>query len=1110
MPQHSTNIHDIIPQYTRVAADALRGMSAAAHIPFLKSVCTLSTAIISMIENMKFQKDQCLRMAEDNHRVLCALMALCIHSENTSSPQILDQIAQYAETLQTFHACLTAQNELGTIKRFFKQTEITAQLGGCERELKAALNLFTTQLGVGVASALVEMNINTEQRHQELLEMISARSGSFTTTSSIGGIYFNNSSGSLSLLPASPKIFHGRDSELNELIASLLTESPRVAVLGPGGMGKTTLAMAALHHAATVEKYNFRHFISSESANTSVELVSIIGAHLGLEPSRQLSKAIVRHFEASGPSLLVLDNLETPWEATESRGGVEEYLSSLADVPSLALLITMRGTERPAKVKWTRPFLPPLEPLTPSASRQIFAEIADGPEIGEESAMEELLDLSGSLPLVISLMASVAAFEGYTSTLSRWKIENTTLLADGHDKRSNLEMSIALSLGSPRFSSSPDAKNLLSLLSILPDGITDEDFIICKVPLSNVAQSRTSLLRTSLAYVDGGGRLKALSPIREYIRRVHPPSVSLSRPLRTYFQELFTIWETHKQLPSADLVPKMVSYLGNINGLMLQGLNDDESALTDIGHNILILNCFSIAMLKGNSSLIKHLPHIIERTGDSGLRWSYACAYLKLRIPPFVDADAELLITEGFEHFNTVQCHIDEAVNFYTSAAYFLTSRRKLQEATKIVDLALLIGQKTVNTRLKFEAFSAKCDIAWSLADGTCLIKLVEEARSSGGLQLKGLEHYWLFYETYAHVILGNLSRGLVLCTKLNGLLVARGLEEAERHLGVLDLQAEIHWRKTEYSQAREIQASVASQTSANCSPWYHAHALATWAYSDIVMSSSDEDAILRHWDGAKATYRALGSPRSLLCSWVEAEWRLYHKDIQNARVTFKDCLSKSRGIYSDLSVLCLAALGDPRHKMYSLMATSEWTFVYFSHARKSKERVATFHALRCLADIFAALDDEETALNLYRTTLEGATEMDIHRLRAESMTGIGDIMMRRGDSVKAEEMWIAARPLFLRSSQMKDAAGIDERLAQLSQGIQENPIIVSGTSAENDISKTDPDTAESPETMGQFEKFAAPKTSLLMGAGNLGGPAKGLAQCQDVNQDPSPTLVEL
>ncbi|KAJ7452873.1 hypothetical protein FB451DRAFT_1409171 [Mycena latifolia] len=97
MPQHSTNIRDSILQFTLVAADALQGVAAAAQIAFLKSVCSLTAAIIPMIENTKFQKERCLRMAEENHRLLCALMALCIHSQNIHSPRILDQITQYAE-----------------------------------------------------------------------------------------------------------------------------------------------------------------------------------------------------------------------------------------------------------------------------------------------------------------------------------------------------------------------------------------------------------------------------------------------------------------------------------------------------------------------------------------------------------------------------------------------------------------------------------------------------------------------------------------------------------------------------------------------------------------------------------------------------------------------------------------------------------------------------------------------------------------------------------------------------------------------------------------------------------------------------------------------------
>lgn len=110
----------------------------------------------------------------------------------------------------------------------------------------------------------------------------------------------------------------------------------------------------------------------------------------------------------------------------------------------------MRGVERPGKVKWDRPFLPALEPLALSAARQIFSEIAGEPAMEDEAALEELLNISGSLPLAVSLMANIASVEGYSGLLSRWQVENTHLLSDGHNKRSNLEESIILSLGSPR------------------------------------------------------------------------------------------------------------------------------------------------------------------------------------------------------------------------------------------------------------------------------------------------------------------------------------------------------------------------------------------------------------------------------------------------------------------------------------------------------------------------------------------------------------------------------------------------------------------------------------------------------------------------------------
>jgi hypothetical protein len=143
------------------------------------------------------------------------------------------------------------------------------------------------------------------------------------------------------MLPSKPKIFYGRETELKHVVENLSQDSPRVAILGGGGMGKTSLARAVLHHPDIANKFDHQYFISAESATSSVELAALIGLHLGLQPGNDLIKPVVQYFARKPPSLLILDNLETPWEPIESRGRVEELLSLLTDVPHLALMVSV-------------------------------------------------------------------------------------------------------------------------------------------------------------------------------------------------------------------------------------------------------------------------------------------------------------------------------------------------------------------------------------------------------------------------------------------------------------------------------------------------------------------------------------------------------------------------------------------------------------------------------------------------------------------------------------------------------------------------------------------------------------------------------------------------
>jgi hypothetical protein len=142
-------------------------------------------------------------------------------------------------------------------------------------------------------------------------------------------------------LPSQPKIFHGRESELEDIIKTLVQDPPRIAILGGGGMGKTSLARAVLHHPDTLGKFEHRFFVSTEPATNSTELAALIGLHLGLNPGQDLTRPIVQYFTRKLSCLLILDNLETAWEPIQSRSGIEEFLSQLTGVEHLALIVCL-------------------------------------------------------------------------------------------------------------------------------------------------------------------------------------------------------------------------------------------------------------------------------------------------------------------------------------------------------------------------------------------------------------------------------------------------------------------------------------------------------------------------------------------------------------------------------------------------------------------------------------------------------------------------------------------------------------------------------------------------------------------------------------------------
>ncbi|KAJ7813298.1 P-loop containing nucleoside triphosphate hydrolase protein [Mycena olivaceomarginata] len=526
--------------------------------PFLGAIINTTNAILKNIQTVNKHKEDCVQLMEQIHKLLDAIMILHIKADAELPIEVLDQVGKFTKYLSgpfiTYHILtkgirilhkiytfVEAQQKGNRVKSFFHQGELGTLLKDCQAGLQQSFAFFQIE-GPRVLLDITEMQKDAQKKHQEVLEMIEKLSEATASerASTISRHYcgFSNSSTSISMLPPEPKIFHGRESELSDIIHLFKNGIPRIAILGAGGMGKTSLAQAVLHHPDIISRYaQNRFFVACTSATTKLELVNLIGAHLGLRPSKDLTQAVLQHLSSNPPSLLILDELETLWEPASSRGDIEELLSLLTAHSSQ---ITMRGAERPAKVLWTRPFLRTLQPLDQQAACLTFADIADSGHSQEE--VDQILSLTDNMPLAISLLAHLADTDGCSNVLSRWETEKTSLISEGFDKRSNLDLSISLSLSSPRIQLLPHSQELLSLLSMLPDGLADSDLIQSKLPIDNILKCKSALESTALAYSDEHKRLKVLMPIREYLQQHQPPDDHLVQEVFKYFEEMLKFY----------------------------------------------------------------------------------------------------------------------------------------------------------------------------------------------------------------------------------------------------------------------------------------------------------------------------------------------------------------------------------------------------------------------------------------------------------------------------------------------------------------------------------------------------------------------------------------
>lgn len=141
-------------------------------------------------------------------------------------------------------------------------------------------------------------------------------------------------------LPSLPKVLIGRDENI-EAVSSLLLSNRFVSVVGSGGVGKTTVAVAVAHALRDTFGSDAIFFVDLSSLSEQIDVASAIAAALGCVVRGPDPTPFMLSFLRNRRMLILLDNCEHVIDAVASLSN-----GLLRGAPALHLLATSREALR--------------------------------------------------------------------------------------------------------------------------------------------------------------------------------------------------------------------------------------------------------------------------------------------------------------------------------------------------------------------------------------------------------------------------------------------------------------------------------------------------------------------------------------------------------------------------------------------------------------------------------------------------------------------------------------------------------------------------------------------------------------------------------------------